>query len=615
MDTTEQTPAQSVRFADLGLSKIALAAVDDLGYEAPTPVQERAIPSVLEGRDVLAAAQTGTGKTAAFLLPVMDRLGHIDPVSVRGRAEGQGPFMLVITPTRELAQQIEDVCRTIAKRTHHTCLTVVGGVGYNPQKDALKRGCDILIATPGRLLDLIDQEACSLSQVSVLVLDEADRMLDMGFAPDVRKIVGFVPADRQTLLFSATLDEAAVGAIVDLVRDPVRIEVAPITRPTEAVAQYVLPVALDAKNGLLTEVLKRQGARRVIVFCRTKRRADTCAKRLARAGFTCQVIHGDRSQAQRERALAAFRAGECDVLVATDVLSRGIDISDVSYVVNFDVPSDPVDYIHRIGRTGRAGELGWSLTFVTPEDLDEFFDIEALMGKTVEVFDARGLEVGEGAPVLDPARVPASHVPGKKAKKRRRARARAGETGVKNAAKVQAARVRRAEAPKAQAPDPAGGGELLSEREVRQMTAGKGGSGAKVNRGASGTASSADRERGGAGGGHGKEQGGKKQGGKGRGGRAAADGAKRRGGKSDGHAQQRAGKGGSKQGARAASKGGSPTGAGSASRKQRDAWRNYDEPDGRYGRGSVSRAGSGTVKNRSSKSTRRPGDGGGASRG
>lgn len=416
--TSSEAPAPS--FADLGLSEEVLSAVADMGYTAPTPVQAASIPHALDGEDVLAAAQTGTGKTAAFLLPTMNNLPHVPRSRARGRVAAQGPLMLVITPTRELAQQIEEVCRAIARRTGHTSVTVVGGVSYNPQRDKLKRGCDILIATPGRLQDLIDQGACSLDQVQVLVLDEADRMLDMGFLPAVRRIVSYTRDDRQTLLFSATLDEQAVGSITDLVTDPARVEIAPVTSTADTVEQYVLPVSLESKNAMLADVLKREGSNRVIVFCRTKHRADACSRRLARAGITCAAIHGDRSQAQRERALKAFRSGECDVLVATDVLARGIDISDVRYVVNFDVPEDPVDYIHRIGRTGRAGEEGWSLTFVTVDDVDGFYDIEALMGKTAEIFDADGLELGPHAPEVDPDRVPAKAPAGKKEKKRRR---------------------------------------------------------------------------------------------------------------------------------------------------------------------------------------------------
>lgn len=436
----------AARFEDLGLSSTVLAAVRDLGYTAPTPVQAAAIPEVLAGRDLLAAAQTGTGKTAAFLLPSLDRLDHVLPEGDAGSsrrsrnrarkdAAGRGPFMLIITPTRELAQQIDEVATKIARRTRHTAVTVVGGLSYNPQISALKRGCDVLVATPGRLVDLIDQGAADLSEVRVLVLDEADRMLDMGFLPAVRKIVDRTPAERQTLLFSATLDEAAVGSITDLVRDPARVEIAPATSTADTVDQFVLPVSLEAKNALLAEVLKREGASRVIVFTRTKHRADACCRRLNRAGIKAQPIHGNRSQAQRERALEAFRTGACDVLVATDVLARGIDITDVRYVVNFDVPEEPTDYIHRIGRTGRAGELGWALTFVTENDVDEFFAIEALMGKTAAIFDAHGLVVGEKPPAVDPDRVPEARPAKKKTKrgkstsKRKKGKTTASTTG------------------------------------------------------------------------------------------------------------------------------------------------------------------------------------------
>lgn len=417
-DITQE--AECTSFDALGLNQEIMGAVEELGYTAPTPVQAGAIPQVLEGRDVLAAAQTGTGKTAAFLLPTMNNLPHGEKRRVRGRSLGCGPYLLVVTPTRELAQQIESVCRTVAKHTGHSSVTVVGGLGYGPQRNALKQGCDILIATPGRLIDLMEQGACSLDQVQVLVLDEADRMLDMGFLPAIRTIVGATPEQRQTLLFSATLDEGKVGSITDLVKTPARIEVAPVTSTADTVEQYALPVSLEAKNALLAQVLKKAGSERVIVFTRTKHRADACRRRLVKANITCAVIHGDRTQNQRERALRSFSAGEVDVLVATDVLARGIDIADVNYVVNFDVPEDPVDYIHRIGRTGRGGDVGWSLTFVTEQDFDEFNDIEALMGKTVDLYDTEGLELGENPVFIDPDRVPASKVPGKKAKKKRR---------------------------------------------------------------------------------------------------------------------------------------------------------------------------------------------------
>ena len=366
-------------FLDLGLSEPVLAAVSDLGYESPSPVQVQSIPAVLEGRDLLAAAQTGTGKTAAFLLPTMSKLSHV--------AFHHGPTMLVVTPTRELAQQIENVCATIEGRTHHSSVTVVGGVGYEPQKAALRRGCDILVATPGRLVDLIEQGVADLSEVSVLVIDEADRMLDMGFLPAMHKIVSRTSSSRQTLLFSATLDKGAISGVRDLVRDPVIVEIAHKGTVADTIDQYALPVSLEAKNTLLAQVLEAEGPQRVIVFTRTKHRADACCRRLRRSGISCAPIHGNRSQNQRERALANFRSGTCDVLVATDVLARGIDVSDVRYVVNFDVPADPEDYIHRIGRTGRAGETGWALTFVTVADRDDLFAIERLMGKVVPAYE------------------------------------------------------------------------------------------------------------------------------------------------------------------------------------------------------------------------------------
>ena len=402
-----------VAFSDLGLSEAVLKAVETLGYEQPTPVQAQAIPYVLEGRDLLAAAQTGTGKTAAFLLPTMSRLGH----SERHR----GPKMLIVTPTRELAQQIADVCATIEGRTHHRSYTVVGGVGYEPQKAALRRGLDILVATPGRLVDLIEQGEAHLDDVEVLVLDEADRMLDMGFLPAMRKIVGQTPSSRQTLLFSATLDEDAIGGIRDLVTDPAIVEIAHKGSVAETIDQFALPVSLEAKNALLPEVLKHEGPKRVIVFCRTKHRADAACRRLRRANISCAPIHGDRSQNQRERALRAFRDGSCDVLVATDVLARGIDVSDVRYVVNFDVPVDAEDYIHRIGRTGRAGEAGWALTFVTENDCDELYAAEKLMGKIVPPFEpSYELELGDKPVELDPNRDPEDWRPlGKKARKKR----------------------------------------------------------------------------------------------------------------------------------------------------------------------------------------------------
>ena len=292
--------------------------------------------------------------------------------------------------------------------------TVVGGVSYKPQTGC-PRGCDILVATPGRLVDLIEQVPATWARHAGT--DEADRMPDMGFLPAVRRIVRETPAERQTLLFSATLDEEAVGEITDLVSDPARVEIAPATSTADTVDQFVFPVSIEAKNNLLPEFLKKEGPERTIVFMRTKHRADSCCRRLERKGIKAAAIHGNRSQAQRERALSAFRDGTVDVLVATDVLARGIDISDVRYVVNFDVPAEPTDYIHRIGRTGRAGELGWAITFVTEQDVDEFYEIEKLMDKTADIYEAGDLHVGPNPPAVDPERDPAAFKAKKKTKR------------------------------------------------------------------------------------------------------------------------------------------------------------------------------------------------------
>ena len=383
-------------FNELGLSEKTLAAVEAMGYTEATPVQEQAIPLVLAGHDVLAAAQTGTGKTAAFTLPVMDKLGHYK--------RGQGPLALIITPTRELAQQIDTVARAVGKKTGHWVLTVVGGLSYRPQINGLRRGVDVLVATPGRLIDLYEQGALQLDSVQVLVLDEADRMLDMGFWPDVKRIIDVLPEERQTLLFSATLDESVMKTIGNEVHDPQYVEIAHKGTAAETVEQFVVPVSSMQKPDLLKAVLDEKGHQSVIIFTRTKFRAENLAERLWREGFETEAIHGDRSQAQRSRALKAFRDGRVDIIVATDVLARGIDVSGVNYVINFDVPMDPEDYIHRIGRTGRAGEEGFAITFVTREELFDLYNIEFLMQKTVPTLDIPDFDFDDNRPELDPER-------------------------------------------------------------------------------------------------------------------------------------------------------------------------------------------------------------------
>lgn len=399
-------------FAELGLNEQILAGVDALGFDTPTPVQAQAIPVVLEGRDVVASAQTGTGKTAAFALPALQL--------IQGqKATSKEPLALVVTPTRELAAQIDNVVSVVCKETGQRAVIVMGGAKFDKQIAQLEKGCDLLVATPGRLLDLMEHNHVSLSKVQVLVLDEADRMLDMGFLPDMRRIVTKTPASRQTLLFSATLSDDVLDNTKSLVNNPVRIEIAHKGTAAETIDQYVLPISHEAKNDALIEILHREGAERVIVFVRGKHRADAVCRHLRKAGIECAPIHGNRNQNQRASALRRFADGEVGVLVATDVLARGIDIPNVAYVVNLDVPSDAEDYIHRIGRTGRAGEYGWALTFATPEEEFDLRDIEQLMGKNIPVYPrAQGIPLGEKPLVLDPNRTPADRLPGKKERKK-----------------------------------------------------------------------------------------------------------------------------------------------------------------------------------------------------
>ncbi len=336
-------------FAELGLSDAVLAAVDHLGYTEPTPVQAQAIPLALQGRDIIAAAKTGTGKTAAFSLPSLDILARAE--------RKKAPAMLVITPTRELAMQIQEVCQTIARTRGLRVANVVGGVKIEPQIDRLARGVDVLIATPGRLIDLMNQKAVDLSQVQVLVLDEADRMLDMGFLPSVRRIVEATPKSRQTLLFSATIDKGVLDQVDAMLNDPAIVQIAAKGETADTVEQYIAHVPHTLKPDLLAAFLKERGHKRIIVFARTRHRADAACRKLKRAGYHAEAIHSDRSQNQRKRALDNFASGETDILVATDVLARGIDVDEVSYVVNYDVPTQAEDYVHRIGRTRRGRGL------------------------------------------------------------------------------------------------------------------------------------------------------------------------------------------------------------------------------------------------------------------
>ncbi len=381
-------------FDNLGLEPRLLEAVASMGYTFPTPIQRDAIPVVLSGRDVVGCAQTGTGKTAAFVLPLLQRIP----------ARPGGIKALIVTPTRELALQIDEVARSAARITRHRTTVVYGGVGYEPQRRALKRGVDVLVATPGRLLDLAGQGDVDLSHIEILVLDEADRMLDMGFAPDVKRIMALLPAKRQNLLFSATMPPDILKLIDSTLTDPAHVSVAPAATPVEAVAQSVYPVGGQQKADLLKSLIDDHGLSRVLVFTRTKHRADRVARQLERGGIRSAAIHGNRSQPQRQKALDGFKRGHARVLVATDIVARGIDVDNISHVINFDVPNTPEDYVHRIGRTARAGRTGSAFTLLAPEEHDAFRDIEYTIGSVLECADHEGFSYSHDRHVPDPAR-------------------------------------------------------------------------------------------------------------------------------------------------------------------------------------------------------------------
>ena len=365
-----QTPA----FENLGLDPALVKAVDAIGYEAPTPIQREAIPAILAGRDVIGTAQTGSGKTAAFLLPILQRLMKQPAGKTRA---------LILSPTRELAAQTEAALRPLAKGTRIRGAAVYGGVGMAPQEHALRAGVDVVVATPGRLLDHMERRNVDFRGLQVLVLDEADRMLDMGFLPDVRRIVGALPRERQTLLFSATMPPEIETLSRSIMRDPVLISVSPPHRPPPTIRHEVYPVPQHLKTALLIQLLGREDMLSVLVFVRTKRRADRVARQVEYARFPVARIHGDRSQSQRELALEGFRSGRHQVLVATDVAARGIDVTGISHVVNYDVPMVPLDYVHRVGRTARMEAEGEAITFVSSEEENDLHGIEKILGKKI----------------------------------------------------------------------------------------------------------------------------------------------------------------------------------------------------------------------------------------
>lgn len=381
-----------MKFNDLKLHKQILKALREAGYEQPTPIQQQAIPPVLEGRDLLGCAQTGTGKTCAFSVPIIQRLCEEEGKPGQIRA-------LILTPTRELALQIyENICQ-YARYTSCTAAVIFGGVSQVPQVEAIQRGADILIATPGRLWDLMGQKIVKLDKVACFVLDEADRMLDMGFFPDVKRIIKFLPAKRQTLLFSATIPDEIASLADSLLKKPVRISITPSAKPVERIEQKVFFVEKAEKRELLADLIRQSNVHQTLVFTRTKHGADRVARDLNRAGIKAKSIHGDKSQNQRQRALAEFKECKIAVLVATDIAARGIDINELPLVINFDLPNIPETYVHRIGRTGRAGQEGTAVSFCDRSERPYLADIEKLTGRWIPVAGEipHAEKAGEGA--------------------------------------------------------------------------------------------------------------------------------------------------------------------------------------------------------------------------
>lgn len=372
----------TTNFSNLGLIEPLCKALEQEGYTEPTPIQSQSIPPLLEERDVLGCAQTGTGKTAAFALPVLQHLA--EGKGGRGRSKIKA---LVLTPTRELAAQIGESFSTYGKFLHSRHLVIFGGVNENPQIQALRRGVDVLVATPGRLLDLLGRNFIDLSEVDFFVLDEADRMLDMGFVHDVRRVIAVLPVKRQNLLFSATMPPSIVKLAGSFLKDPVHVEVTPQATTVELIDQTVMFVERTEKKHLLAKLLKESGVRRSIVFTRTKHGANRLCQQLERSGIHSAAIHGNKSQAARKRALDGFRKGDVPVLIATDIAARGIDVDDVTHVFNYDLPNIPESYVHRIGRTARAGRSGVAISFCDSTEGEYLGDIEKTIGTELAVDD------------------------------------------------------------------------------------------------------------------------------------------------------------------------------------------------------------------------------------
>ena len=392
-------------FESLGLSPEILRAIAEQGYTEPTPIQAQAIPVVLAGQDVQAAAQTGTGKTAGFTLPILQRLQPLANTSV---SPAKHPVRcLVLTPTRELAAQVEASVKTYGKYVPLRSTVIYGGVNMVPQVKALQAGAEIVVATPGRLLDHIQQRTINLSQVEILVLDEADRMLDMGFIPDIRRIVALLPAQRQNLLFSATFSDDIKKLSGGILRTPVTIEVARRNATADLVRQTVYLVHKDRKRELLTQLIRTLPISQAIVFMRTKHGANRLCSQLERDGINAVAIHSDKTQSHRTKSLADFKEGQVNILVATDIAARGLDVDQMPYVVNFELPHVPEDYVHRIGRTGRAGSPGNALSLVSSEESRELADIEKLIKTKIEVVSVEGFNTPRAEAAARPQQRPA----------------------------------------------------------------------------------------------------------------------------------------------------------------------------------------------------------------
>ncbi len=375
-------------FKNLGLSAELLRAVEKQGYDEATPIQQQAIPLVLAGKDVLAGAQTGTGKTAGFTLPLLQRLQESP-----GEGQKRHPRVLVLTPTRELAAQVHESVRDYGQYLPFRSAVIFGGVSINPQKQKLIRGVDIVVATPGRLLDHLQQRSIDLSKIEILVLDEADRMLDMGFIRDIRKIMNVIPKQRQTLLFSATFSGEIKVLAAEFLKQPSEIQVTPQNTAAELVSQIVYPVDKHRKRELLSHKIGEGNWQQVLVFTRTKHGANKLAEQLAKDGITSAAIHGNKSQGARTSALSNFKKGAVRVLVATDIAARGIDIEKLPHVVNFELPNIPEDYVHRIGRTARAGQEGNAVSLVCVDELKLLRDIERLLGTNIEKINLPGYDI------------------------------------------------------------------------------------------------------------------------------------------------------------------------------------------------------------------------------